>query len=47
MVALYASLGISNTTAVVVVGAYRLISFWLPSVAGFPIAAFLQRSQRQ
>ena len=43
MVALYASLGIPNTTAVVVVGAYRLISFWIPSLAGFPIAAFLQR----
>lgn len=45
MVALYASLGIPNTTAVVVVGAYRLISFWIPSLIGFPIASFLQRSR--
>lgn len=45
MVALYGSLGIPNTTAVVVVGAYRLISFWIPSLVGFPIAAYLQRSR--
>ncbi len=45
MVALYTSLGIPNTTAVVVVGAYRLISFWFPSLAGFPIAASLQRTR--
>jgi hypothetical protein len=45
MVALYASLGIPNATAVVVVGAYRLISFWIPTIAGFPIAAYLQRTR--
>jgi glycosyltransferase 2 family protein len=47
MVALYTSLGIPNTTAVVVVGAYRLISFWIPSLAGFPVAASLQRTRRR
>ncbi len=47
MVALYASLGIPSTTAVVVVGAYRLISFWIPSLAGFPIAASLSRSRNK
>jgi uncharacterized membrane protein YbhN (UPF0104 family) len=30
---------------VVVVLGYRLISFWIPSLVGFPIAAYLQSSQ--
>jgi uncharacterized protein (TIRG00374 family) len=45
MVALYISLGISKENAVVVVEVYRLISFWIPTLAGFPIAAYLQRSR--
>ena len=45
MTVLYTRLGIPQSTAVVVVLAYRLISFWIPSLAGFPIAAYLQRSQ--
>jgi uncharacterized protein (TIRG00374 family) len=44
MAALFTSLGIPNTSAVVVVLGYRLISFWFPSLLGFPIAAFLQKS---
>ncbi len=42
MAALYAGLGISNATAVVVVLGYRLISFWIPSLSGFLAATYLQ-----
>jgi glycosyltransferase 2 family protein len=45
MAALYTGLGVPQATTVVVVLGYRLISFWIPSLAGFPIAAYLQRSQ--
>jgi glycosyltransferase 2 family protein len=47
MVALYASLGVPNAIAVVVVLGYRVISFWLPSLLGFPIAAYLTRASRR
>jgi glycosyltransferase 2 family protein len=47
MAALYHVLGIPLATVLAVVLGYRLISFWLPSLAGFPIAAYLQRSQRK
>jgi uncharacterized protein (TIRG00374 family) len=43
MAALYNGLGISQATIVVVVLGYRLFSFWIPSLVGFPIAAYLQR----
>ena len=46
MAALYSSLGVSNSEAVVVVGCYRLISFWTPTLIGFPIAAYLHRSRK-
>ncbi len=45
MTALYTQLGIPPATAVVVVLGYRLISFWIPAISGFPIAAYLERSQ--
>ncbi len=45
MVVLYNELGVPPATTVVVVLGYRLISFWIPSLAGFPIAAYLERSQ--
>ena len=45
MAAMYNSLGVPNPITVVVVLGYRLISFWLPSIIGFPVAAYLQRSQ--
>ena len=45
MAALYDGLGVPNSITVVVVLGYRLISFWLPSLSGFPIAAYLQRSR--
>ena len=47
MTVLYNQLGIPPATTVVVVLGYRLISFWIPSLAGFPIAAYLERSQRR
>jgi uncharacterized protein (TIRG00374 family) len=46
MVVLYSVLGVHQPTATVVVLGYRLISFWIPSLAGFPIAAYLQESQK-
>jgi len=46
MVALYTVLGIHQPMATVVVLSYRLISFWIPSLIGFPIAAYLQESQK-
>ena len=46
MAALYTELGVSSTTKVVVVLGYRLVSFWIPSLAGFPIAAYLQNIQK-
>ncbi len=46
MVVLYNVLGVPQPTTTVVVLGYRLISFWIPSLAGFPIAAYLQESQK-
>ena len=46
MTAIYKVLGVPGDVAVVVVLGYRLISFWIPSISGFPIAAYLQ-SQRE
>jgi uncharacterized protein (TIRG00374 family) len=46
MAALYNGLGVPNPITVVVVLGYRLISFWLPSFSGFPIAAYLQQSRK-
>jgi uncharacterized protein (TIRG00374 family) len=42
MAALYGGLGVPASTAVVAVLTYRLISFWLPTVVGIPIAITLQ-----
>ncbi len=42
MTALFSSLGIPSHIAVVAVLGYRLISFWIPSISGFPIAGYLQ-----
>jgi uncharacterized protein (TIRG00374 family) len=42
MVALYSGLGVAPAMAVVVVLGYRVISFWIPTLLGFPIAAYLQ-----
>jgi glycosyltransferase 2 family protein len=45
MAVLYNGLGVPPATTVVVVLGYRLISFWIPSLVGFPIAAYLQSSR--
>jgi glycosyltransferase 2 family protein len=45
MAVLYNGLGVPPATTVIVVLGYRLISFWIPSLAGFPIAAYLDRSR--
>lgn len=42
MTATYVSLGVPTDVAVVGVLAYRLISFWLPTLVGIPIAGYLQ-----
>lgn len=39
-------LGVPDPITVVVVLGYRLISFWIPSLSGFPIAIYLQRSKK-
>jgi uncharacterized membrane protein YbhN (UPF0104 family) len=45
MAAIYNGLGVPSATTVVVVLGYRLISFWIPSLAGFLIAAYLTRTE--
>lgn len=42
MTALYTGLGVPNAVVVVVVLIYRFFSFWLPSLAGFPLIPYLQ-----
>jgi uncharacterized protein (TIRG00374 family) len=42
MAALYSSLGVPEATSVVAVLGYRLISFWSPSLLGFPVVLLLQ-----
>jgi glycosyltransferase 2 family protein len=43
MAVLYTGLGVPQATTVVVVLGYRLISFWIPSLLGFAVAAYLSR----
>ncbi len=45
MVAMFDSLNVPNGVSVVVILGYRLFSFWLPSLLGFAVAAYLQRQQ--
>ena len=42
MAAIYGGLGVAANVAVIVVLVYRLISFWLPTLVGIPIALRLQ-----
>lgn len=46
MVGAYSAVGVAHATAVVVVLAYRLLSFWIPLAAGLVLAARLERAQR-
>ncbi len=43
MAVLYAGLGVPNSVTVVVVLAYRILSFWLPFLFGLPLFLILQR----
>ncbi|MDW7775815.1 MAG: YbhN family protein [Methanosarcinales archaeon] len=43
MAAMYTGVGIPDPVVVVAILIYRLFSFWLPSLLGFPAAAYLQR----
>jgi uncharacterized protein (TIRG00374 family) len=47
MTALYDSFGVPNGVTVVVVLTYRVMSFWLPTILGFPLAIYLQRAWRK
>jgi uncharacterized protein (TIRG00374 family) len=43
MAALYDGLGVSDGVTVVVILTYRVLSFWLPALLGFPLVPYLQR----
>ncbi|WP_445475348.1 lysylphosphatidylglycerol synthase transmembrane domain-containing protein [Methanococcoides methylutens] len=45
MAALYSGLGVQSSIMVVVILVYRMFSFWLPTLIGFPLAAYLQHSK--
>jgi uncharacterized protein (TIRG00374 family) len=47
MVALYTGLGVPAAISVVVVLAYRVLEFWIPTLLGFPLVPFLERSGRK
>lgn len=44
MVAIYTNLGIPGSISVVVILSYRLFSFWIPSLLGFAVTGYLQRT---
>lgn len=44
MAALYDGLGVPGGVTVVVILAYRFLSFWLPLLVGFPLIPYLQRA---
>jgi uncharacterized protein (TIRG00374 family) len=44
MASLYSGLGVPNAVTVVVVLVYRILSFWLPLLLGFPLILVLQRN---
>ncbi len=46
MTALYRGLGIPAAVTVLVILAYRTLSFWVPTFVGFPIAMYLDSSVR-
>ena len=43
MVALYTSLGVENSISTVITLTYRLLSFWIPSLAGFFLLPYFNR----
>jgi uncharacterized protein (TIRG00374 family) len=44
MAAIYTNLGIPSSISVVVILSYRLFSFWIPSLLGFAVMGYLQRT---
>jgi uncharacterized protein (TIRG00374 family) len=44
MAALYDGLGVPDGVTVVVILTYRVLSFWLPTLLGFPLFPYLQRT---
>jgi uncharacterized protein (TIRG00374 family) len=46
MTAIYTSLGVSSAVVVVVILGYRVLSFWIPTLFGFPMAAYLQATTK-
>lgn len=47
MASLYKSLGVPDGVTVVVILAYRALSFWLPTLVGFPLIPYLQHADRR
>ncbi|RJQ41850.1 MAG: UPF0104 family protein [Anaerolineaceae bacterium] len=47
MVALYDKLGVPDAVSVIVVLAYRLISFWIPTIIGFPLTFYLNHKTEE
>lgn len=47
MTAIYASMSVPNNVTVVVILGYRLLSFWIPTLAGFLTAFFLEQLGRE
>lgn len=45
MAALYTGLGVPGPIVVVVILSYRMFSFWIPTLIGFPIAYYLRRDE--
>jgi uncharacterized membrane protein YbhN (UPF0104 family) len=46
MAALYNGMGVPGAVTVVVVLAYRALSFWLPTLLGLPLTGYLQHAMR-
>ncbi|MCC4769226.1 hypothetical protein FXV91_03095 [Methanosarcina sp. DH2] len=43
VVALYTGIELPGSIAIIVVLSYRMFSFWIPTLIGFPIAFYLHR----
>jgi uncharacterized membrane protein YbhN (UPF0104 family) len=46
MAVLYNGFGVPNAVTVIVILSYRFLSFWLPTLLGFPMVPYLQRVPR-
>jgi uncharacterized protein (TIRG00374 family) len=43
MAALYNTMGVPAPIIVIVILTYRIVSFWIPTILGFPLAFYLQQ----